>query len=51
LGNKIKGGGLVILLMAMAFYLAGNTLWLGFAIVGILVEIVGWVVVLSEKRD
>ena len=48
MARGLQKSGLVILLIAIILYLLGNTLWLGISVVGFLVEIVGWVVLLSE---
>lgn len=49
--KKFGTAGLVLLLVAMAFYLLGNTLWIGFAVVGFVLEILGWLSVASNKNE
>jgi len=50
MARGLQTSGLVILLIAFILYLLGNTLWLGISVLGFLVEIVGWLVVLSESN-
>jgi len=50
MAKGIHSVGILILLIAMVLYLLGNTLWLGISVLGFLVEIVGWVVWVSQGR-
>jgi hypothetical protein len=50
MAKGIQTAGLIILLVAMGLYLLGNTIWLSISVLGFLVEVVGWVVWVSEER-
>ena len=49
--KKFGAVGLVLLLVAMILYVLGNTLWIGFAVVGFIVEILGWISVVGNKNE
>ena len=44
--------GLVLLVIALALYIYGSTIWIGFCVIGAIVELFGWSgLLLSTDED
>ena len=51
MAKVISSSGLLFFAIAAVLYLAGNSLWLGFGMLGFLVELIGMALIVYEKNN